>query len=147
MSTHLLAGRAPTLPLEKTVERARTIVRDVFFHNSSITPQVSRRAKASHQVLHLSTPNDLDSVVEDPRQTKSTLDFHAKVQCATRDSTASRHCLIPHSMHGVRSECLPFQGGGTGSNPVGGAPLGVLSGLNPVWGSRSQGINRSSRSR
>ena len=100
----------------------------VLFHNSAITPPVSWRIRRSHQVLPISTQNGSLAVIEHPRRTAPTLNAHARAQRATGDSLTSRHCPTPRSEHSERSAGQPFQGGGTGSNPVGGASFFLVNG-------------------
>jgi hypothetical protein len=115
MSSHPLAGPPPTLDLEKRAGRDGTAVRGgTVFHNSAITMQVSGSVGAFHQVLPISTPNDLRVVVEHPRRTASTLNAHARAQRATGDSTMSLHCSTPRLVHREWFTGQPFQGGARG---------------------------------
>ena len=122
MSSHPLAGPPPALDLEKRADRGGTVVRGgTVFHNSALTPPVSGSVGASHQVLCILTPNDPPGVVEVPRRTVSMLGHRARSQRATGDSTTALYCPTPRLVHSEGLTGQPFQGGGTGSNPVGGA--------------------------
>ena len=121
MSPRPTATLPPAFDAEQWAGRALTVDRGMVFHNSSITRSVSRRVMASHQVLHESTPNGPHTDFDDTREALSALGFRTTTQRATGESVMSWHCPIPCSAHGERSAGRPFQGGGTGSNPVGGA--------------------------
>ena len=92
-----------------------------FFHNPAITLLVLRRLRASHQVLRFSARRDRDADVEQRPKAKSPLGSRTADQRTTGDWKRSQNRPMPHSGPAVRSGRQPFQGGGTGSNPVGGA--------------------------
>ncbi len=121
MSPRPSAPCPPALDVEKRDGNTLTVDRGTVFHNSSITRSMSWRVMSSHQVLHESTSNGPRTDFVHARETLSTLGFRASTQRATGESVMSWHCPIPCSAHGERSAGRPFQGGGTGSNPVGGA--------------------------
>ena len=99
----------------------RTDHAGAFFHNSAITPLVLRRLRGSHQVLRLSARRDREADVEKRPKARSPLASNATAQRTTGDWKRSQPCPIPRSGPSPRSGHRPFQGGGTGSNPVGGA--------------------------
>ena len=136
MSSHSMAGPRPALHLERRAERRGTFVRvGAVFHNSSITSSVSGGVGTCHQDFCNSTPNLPRAVVEQRPQAKFALGSHAKAQCSPEDSTTSRHCLSPRFAHREGFAEQPFQGGGTGSNPVGGA-------RRPPWSERASTLAR-----
>ena len=122
MPPHLLADHPTALAVEKRVQcGGETVQGRAVCHKSAITPPASGRVRASHQVLNLSAPDSRLANFRHPWWTTPTLDERARAQRVTGDSTMWPHHLTPRFVLGVRSEGQYFQGGGTGSNPVGGA--------------------------
>ena len=92
-----------------------------FFHNSSITPRVPGDPNTSHQVRSKTTHGRrfLPTAAFTPTRRDS---LHASYSLVIgSDMALSPTPMTPIIDHGHTSAHQHFQGGGTGSNPVGGA--------------------------
>ena len=92
-----------------------------FFHNSSITPRVPGDPNTSHQVRSKTTHGRrfLPTAAFTPTRRDS---LHASNSLVIApDMALSPTPITPIVDHGHTSAHQHFQGGGTGSNPVGGA--------------------------
>jgi hypothetical protein len=110
-------------PGAQSLERAIEV-----FHNFAITSPMSRDARECHQVRHETRSNATDPVATTISLAPRTRSESATAQGINGFSLKGLGRQRRHDSISEDATCQPFQGGGTGSNPVGGA---TENGRNP----------------